>query len=85
MNLPTYIQDADQNNFIEELIQTLRDNLSDDGWVVPSITMADLTFITTAPNSMPDGTIWYVSNHIPPCFVGQISGTLVQFVTAAYP
>lgn len=82
MNLPTYIQDPDQNNFFEELIQTLTDNLSDNGWVVPSISSANLAIISP---TMPDGTIWFCVDHIPPVYVGKISGALVQFTTAAFP
>jgi len=82
MNLPTYIKDQDQNNFFEELTQTLTDGLSDNGWTIPQITMANLAIIS--PN-MPDGTIYYVTDHAPPCWVGINNGTLVQFTTAAYP
>lgn len=94
MNLPTYIKDINQGNYNEELIQTLTDNLSDNGWVVPSITTADLTVnavlwpdgTTATPAAhMPDGTIWYNTDHVPPVYVGKISGALVKFTTAAYP
>lgn len=85
MDIPTYLKSpdyAEQETFMQEMFQTLLDGLSNDGWTVPVLTTAQIAAI--AP-SMPDGTIWYDSSHIPPCFVGLIAGVLVQFVTAAYP
>jgi hypothetical protein len=82
MDLPTYIQEPDQENYNEELNQTLRDNLSDNGWVQPSLTAAQ---IIVAAAFMPDGTTWYCIDHVPPVYVGKISGALVKFTTAAFP
>lgn len=64
----------------EELNQALQNNLSDNGWVVPQITAANLVLI--AP-TMPNGTIWYeTDNNV---FVGYVNGTLMKFTMAAYP
>ncbi len=97
MNVPPYIVgqgEFAQENYQEELSQTLFDNFSDNGLVVPSILDADLrtnavewpdgTTATPAVH-MPNGTMWFVTDHIPPVYVGKISGALVQFTTAAYP
>ena len=46
MDLPTYIQNDNQENYNQELNQTLRDNLSNNGWVVPEITTANLAIIS---------------------------------------
>lgn len=32
-----------------------------------------------------DGVFIYCTDHIPPCYVGKISGALVQFSTTAFP
>lgn len=85
MDIPTYLSSdnyAEQQTFMQEMFQTLLDGLSDNGWTVPQATTA---FIASIAPNMPDGTIWYDTAHIPPCFVGKINGVLVQFVTAAYP
>lgn len=82
MNFPTYIRNADQENYNEELNQNLQDALSSNGWTIPQLTTAQITTIST---SMPDGTIWYCTDHSPPVYVGLISGSLVQFSTTSFP
>lgn len=82
MNLPPYIQNPNQENFMEELVQTLIDNLSDNGWVPPQITAANLAVIAPL---MPDGTFWYVTDAVPPGPVMNVSGVIVRLATAAYP
>ena len=56
MDLPTYISSENQENFNEELNQTLRDNLSDNGYVFPALTTAQITAIEPM---MPVGTFWF--------------------------
>lgn len=98
MDLPTFleIEDADaQALYQQELNQTLRNGLSNNGWTVPQITNNQLTVnlvpnpdtgsLTTLAQLMPDGSIWYVTDATPPCYVGKISGSLVKFTTTAYP
>ena len=94
MNLPTYIQNSNQENYNEELSQTLIQNLSDNGYVIPTLTNAQLTVnpfvlptgvVTTVALGMPDGTIWYISDGAPADFVVKRSGALRRLVTAAYP
>lgn len=100
MNLPTYLKpnnadNSEQENYNEELNETLRQNLSDNGWVAPSITVNDLTVtpvqnpntlgFTTIANLMPDGTIWYVNDAAPAVFVVKIDGALQKITTTAYP
>jgi hypothetical protein len=94
MDIPSYVELDDQDIFFEELVQTLQQGLSNNGWTVPQLTNAQLTVdpaiapdgtVTTLANLMPDGTLWYVTDHVPAVYVGKIAGNLVQFVTAAYP
>ena len=82
MDLPTYLQGIDHENYNQELNQTLRDNLSDNGLIVPQITMANLAIIES---QMPDGTLWYVTDSTPSTFVGKVNGSLVKFTTTSYP
>ena len=96
MDLPPYIFTENQQNYQEELNQTLRDNLSNNGYPLPSIKNVDLTVtpvlnpatgtMTTLAALMPDGTLWYVVDAVPaPTPVIKISGVLKQFTTTAYP
>ena len=85
MDIPTYLKSPDyaqQETFMEEMFQTLLDGLSNNGWTVPQATT---TFITAIAPTMPDGTIWYCTDHSPPVFVGLINGALVQFTTTSFP
>ena len=95
MNLPAYLETGDEASYHEYLNQSLRDGLSEKGWTVPQITNADLTVtpvqnpqdgtITTLAQMMPDGTLWFLIDSLPPCYVGKINGSLVKFTTTAYP
>jgi hypothetical protein len=94
LNLPTYIKDFSQENYHEELNQTLQGGVSDNGFVIPSVTNAQLTInnwiapdgtITTLALGMPDGTLWYVSDGAPADFVVKRSGVLRRVSTTAYP
>jgi len=78
MDLPTYLQGIDHENYNQEL----NHNLSDNGWVVPQITMVNLAIIES---QMPDGTLWYVTDSTPSTFVGKVNGSLVKFTTTSYP
>ncbi len=95
-NFPPYVRgDATlQEIYQQEINQALIQNLSDNGFIIPSLTNAQLTTtpvvapdgtVTTLDVLMPDGTIWYVTDASPPCYVGKISGSLVKFTTTAYP
>lgn len=98
MDLPTYLDisdEASQITYQQDLNQSLRTSLSDNGWTVPQLTNSELTIdivndpstgaATTLSALMPDGTIWFVTDATPPCYVGKISGSLVKFTTTAYP
>ncbi len=98
MDLPTFLNvnnDDSQRAYQQELNQSLRQGLSNNGWTVPQVTNAQLTTdIVTNPTTgasttlaalMPDGTLWFCLDAIPPCYVGKISGSLVKFTTTAYP
>lgn len=93
---------ADEIIYQQDLNQTLRDGLSNNGWTVPQLTTAELTtqqvlnpangIATTLARLMPVGTIWFVTDAVPPCYVGKIVNvpepapqTLVRFLTAAFP
>ena len=82
MEIPTYIKNEDQENYHEELNQNMQDALSDNGWVVPSLSTAD---ITTASGFMPNGTIWFCTDSSPPVFVGLDNGSLVKFTSTSFP
>ncbi len=96
MDVPQFIvgDEVTQDNYQEELNQTISQNLSNNGFIIPSLTNANLTTdlipdgnggTTTLAAFMPDGTFWYVTDAVPPCYVGKISGALVKFTTTAYP
>ena len=94
MNIPTYVKDKDQENYNEELNQTLLQGVSDNGYTVPQVTNAQLTVapfilpdgtVTTLALGMPDGTEWYVTDGAPADLVIKRSGVLRRVVTAAYP
>lgn len=94
MDLPTYVKTADQENYHEELNQTLQQGVSDKGYTIPQVTNAQLTVdpfvlpngaVTTLALGMPDGTLWYVTNGAPADLVVKRSGVLRRVSTAAYP
>lgn len=98
MDLPTFLDinnDDSQRAYQQELNQTLRTGLSNNGWTVPQVTNTQLTIdIVTNPATgasttlsalMPDGSLWYLTDAVPPCYVGKVSGSLVKFTTTAYP
>lgn len=94
MDLPSYIKSSSQENYNEELSQTLLQGVSDKGFEIPALTNAQLTTdifiapdgtLTTLANYMGNGTFWYITDAIPPCYVGKINGALVKFTTTAYP
>lgn len=96
MDIPTYLQgdQTTQENYQEELSQTLQQGVGNNGFVIPSVTNAQLTTnVVVAPDGsltslgalMPDGTIWYDYSSSPQVFVGKINGSLVKFTTTSYP
>lgn len=85
MNIPLYLYSEDfikSQAFFIELCQTLLDGLSDNGWTVPPITNADLNIIYPV---MPDGTLWYVTDAVPPIPVMKVNGVLQKFTMTPYP
>ncbi len=98
MDLPNYLDtdNADsQRSYQQDLNQSLHQGLSGNGWTIPQVTHTQLTVdlvlnpdtgaLSTLEASMPDGTLWYVIDATPPCYVGRVSGALVKFTTTAYP
>jgi hypothetical protein len=97
VDIPPYVDmtDAEEETYQQDFNQTLRDGLSNNGWTVPQLTTAQLTTeqvqnpadgaLTTLNVLMPDGTLWFVTDATPPCYVGKISGSLVKFTTTAFP
>lgn len=83
-NLKLVDQNGDLTNemqiFFDELIQSLFLNLSDNGYVIPSVSAADLPSIEQL---MPDGTMWYESDSNE--LVVKINGALRKVTTTAYP
>ncbi len=97
MDIPTFanVQYTEQDGYLtssmqmynDELNRVLRNGLSDNGWTVPQITNANLTILQALPtiDLMPDGTLWYVTDAVPPTLVVKISGALRKISTTAYP
>jgi hypothetical protein len=56
LTLPTYIQDASQENYNVELNETLREFLDDNWWLPQSLTNAQVTTLT---NDFPTGAFWF--------------------------
>jgi hypothetical protein len=79
-DLPTYVQQEDNNNYEQELNQTLRGWLSSNGWVLPSLDNLQVTALlaTTIPPTV--GTIWYNSDLNKLQFLG--AGNTTQIITS---
>lgn len=65
--------------FFDELITSMQQALSNDGWTLPQHTQAEI--IALAPD-MPDGTLWYATDNE---LVVKINGALRKVTTTAYP
>ena len=65
------------NEFIQEVETLFNEDFGPQGYTTAEIT-------AMAPNAR-DGVIWYCTDHVPPVYVGKISGALVKFTTAAFP
>lgn len=105
MDLPVYSQnpeseDAAQENYHQELNQTLRSNIGLNGFCISNITDAELRttpilnggtglFVPGVASLMPAGTVYFVVDGGPACFVGQLVDidptSLVRFTTVPYP
>lgn len=79
------------NNWSAVMVDTLNEDLGDiqnqfNGVGIPygptRLTQAQI--IAMAP-TLPDSVLLYCTDHVPPCYVGKISGALVQFTTTAFP
>lgn len=93
-DIPPYVKSPDQENYNEELNQTLFQNIGPNGYVIPTLTNAQLTVnpipnglggLTTVAAAALDGTMWYISDGAPADLVVKRSGVLRRIVTAAYP
>jgi len=73
---------ADQQFYHDVLNQQLQENLSDDGFVIPSRTTADINAIAanSNENARPDGTIWYDSDTSQ--WKGKQNGVVTTFTTS---
>lgn len=74
--------------WVSNLIDSVNENSNDLenffnlNFTPPSFTQAQILAMAA---TLPDGVILYCTDHVPPCYVGKISGALVQFTTAAFP
>jgi len=84
IQIPTYVKNSDEENYNEELNQTLQYLIGQDGWKTPQITAANLAIVSADPLT-PDGTQWYVVDAIPPVPVMLVAGVVVRLTTAPYP
>jgi hypothetical protein len=97
MDVPPYLRgqgEFAQENYQEELNQTIGDCLSNNGWTVPQITNANLTVnavewpdgtLATPAVFMPNGSLWYVTDGAPEVLVVKVAGALRRVSTTAYP
>lgn len=101
MIIPTFVQvqytkedgylTDDMQLYNDELNNTLRNGLSDNGWTIPIITTANLAILEALPtfDKMPNGTIWMVRDEAPLALynelVVKINGALRKVTTSAYP
>lgn len=82
----------------DELNNTLRNGLSDNGWTLPTVTQTQLTELVSiiGPEKIPNGTIWYVADPaINPTYneivvllddgTGMGTSALYKLTKAAYP
>lgn len=73
----------------DSLNRFLQDNLSGNGWRLPTVTQAELAalILLPAPDTPPDGSIWYVSQTAPAYheIVVKVNGSLFKLDRTAYP
>lgn len=77
------------SNLIDSLNETIIDVQNQfNGVGVPygptKLTQAEIIALD-GDGKLDDGVFIYCTDHVPPCYVGRISGALVQFTTAAFP
>ena len=85
MEIPNYIKNADQENYNEEVNLAMQQCLSQNGFIIPSLTADQITAATMLVPPLPDGMLWFCNNSSPPVYVGLISGSLVKFTTSSFP
>lgn len=99
MIFPTFVnvKYTDENGFLtsqmqlynDELNTVLRLGLSDNGWTLPTVTVAQLAEINSFSGieAMPNGTIWYLSDSGSSTYevVVKINNALRKVSTTAYP
>ena len=60
MDIPSYLVYQGQEQFIELLTQTLQYGVSDNGFIIPSQSGANITLLANAvPTLVPPGTMWF--------------------------
>ena len=68
MDLVTYLRGVDQEDYQEQLNQTLRFNLGNNGFLLPNVTNAGVTEITNKNYVpvLPVGTTWFNTDVVAP-------------------
>jgi len=79
MDIPTYLINQGQPQFMEALTQTLREGVSDNGFVIPSLTTAKIAEV--APE-MPVGTIWFNTNLKKLQVLTDLTGPVIETITS---
>lgn len=81
-----YLTD-DMQLYNDELNNTLRNGLSDNGWTIPLVTQAELAEIAAFSGiyEMPNGTMWVCSDVSPQQLVIKLDGTLRKVTTTPFP
>jgi hypothetical protein len=83
--IPPYIFQNEQEYYHEQFNQAVRSWLNVDGFPLPTVTDAELTVINGLTPAPSDGTMWYVSDAVPPTAVIKINGALEKITTTPYP
>lgn len=100
LQIPNYqlnpsVEQGAEENYQQELNQTLQQLIGSNGWQIAQISHANLTTtpildpnlgtFTTVQAQAPNGAVWYVIDSSPPIFVGKVDGSLYKFTMSAYP
>ena len=79
MDIPTYLISQGQEQFIEALTQTLREGVSDNGFIIPSVTTAQISLV--APE-MAVGTLWFNTDLKKLQVMTDLTGPVIETITS---
>ena len=79
LDIPTYLISQGQEQFIEALTQTLREGVSDNGFIIPSVTTAQISLV--APE-MAVGTLWFNTDLKKLQVMTDLTGPVIETITS---